>query len=256
MFLTDMELQRYTRQIMLPEIGVEGQEKLKNASVLCVGAGGLGSSVLMYLAAAGVGILGMIDDDVVDESNLQRQILHGESRLGQAKVKSAEARLRELNSSVTLEIYHTLFARRNADEMIAPYNIIVDASDNFETRFLINRTCVRGDKPMVYGAVAGFSGQAAVFAPRVRGGCYQCLFSEKTEISLQSEPLPGVLGAVPGAIGSIQAAEVIKLILGVGEPLIGRLLSLDLLKGTATTVRLKKDAKCPVCGRIWPDDQD
>ena len=247
--LSNKERERYARQMMLPQLGEEGQIKLKQASVLCVGAGGLGSSLLYYLAAAGVGKLGIIDDDVVSESNLQRQILHAEADLGENKAENARKRLQNLNPDLEAEIITQRLSDENANEFIRGYDLVVDACDNFKTRFIINRACITNAVPMLYGAVAGFNGQISLFHPTAGGPCYRCMFSEDNLVQDSSSPI-GVIGSAPGVIGSMQSAEVIKWILNIGEPLTGKILSLDLLNSKSSIIRIKKNPHCPDCSHI------
>jgi adenylyltransferase/sulfurtransferase len=232
----------------MPEVGVEGQRKLKAAKVLCIGAGGLGSPVAMYLTAAGVGTLGLVDFDVVDFSNLQRQILHGTPDVGRSKLASAQDRLRALNPEIGIETYETALSSQNALELFEPYDVIVDGTDNFPTRYLVNDACVLLGKPNAYGSIFRFEGQASVFFAK-EGPCYRCLYPEPPPPGLvPSCAEGGVLGVLPGIIGTIQAMETIKLILGIGEPLIGRFLIFDALRMKFRELKLKKDPDCPVCG--------
>ena len=242
------ELHRYARHLALPSMGLEGQEKLKDARVLCVGAGGLGSPLALYLAAAGVGTLGMVDHDVVDASNLQRQILHGTGDVGRPKLDSARDRLREVNPHVEMVAYETRLASDNALEILADWDVVVDGTDNFPTRYLVNDACVLLGKPNVYGSVFRWEGQASVFG--IEGGpCYRCLFREPPPPGLVPDCAEGgVLGVLPGIIGSLQAMETIKLILGVGQTLAGRLLIFDALEMTWREVELRRNPDCPVCG--------
>ena len=242
------ELIRYSRHLALPNVGPEGQTKLKAARVLLVGAGGLGSPAAMYLAAAGVGTLGIVDFDVVDESNLQRQIIHGTAAVGASKLESAEQRLKDLNPHVSVEKFDQRITSANAPAMIAEFDLVVDGSDNFPTRYLVNDACVLLGKPYAYGSVFQFEGQASVFA--VPGGpCYRCLFREPPPPTLvPSCAEGGVLGVLPGIIGSIQALEAIKLILGRGDTLVGRLILFDALKFDFRELRLQRDPECAVCG--------
>lgn len=245
----DEENQRYARQIVLPGVGVEGQEKLRSASVLVVGCGGLGSPVCLYLAAAGVGTLGLIDFDRVEASNLQRQILHGTAMLGQSKLKSAVVRLHDLNPDVKMSLYDGRMTVSTGLDWARNYDLIVDASDNYETRYASNEVAFRLGKPVVVGAVSQFVGQLSVFDPHAACGCYQCMVPDLP--SPDSLPTPaqlGVMGAIVGAIGSLQACEVIKLILGVGVPLIGKMFHLDALTMNSKTVRLARNPHCPICG--------
>jgi molybdopterin/thiamine biosynthesis adenylyltransferase/rhodanese-related sulfurtransferase/molybdopterin converting factor small subunit len=246
--LTNDEVKRYSRHLIMPEVGVDGQRKLKASSVLCIGAGGLGSPVAMYLAAAGVGTLGLVDFDVVDFSNLQRQILHGTPDVGRTKLASAKDRLTALNPEITIETYEIALSSQNALKLFEPYDVIVDGTDNFPTRYLVNDACVLLGKPNAYGSIFRFEGQASVFATR-DGPCYRCLYPEPPPPGLvPSCAEGGVLGVLPGMIGMIQATEAIKLILGVGEPLIGRFLIYDALRMRFRELKLKKDPDCPVCG--------
>jgi adenylyltransferase/sulfurtransferase len=246
--LSHKEIHRYSRHLLIPDVGLEGQQKLKAASVLIIGTGGLGSPVALYLAAAGVGRIGLVDYDLVDFSNLQRQIIHGESRLGDLKVESARDRLLDLNSEIQVDIYNEYINSENAFEIAEPYDLIIDGTDNFPTRYLVNDLCVLTGKPNVYGSIFRFDGQASVFFAE-QGPCYRCLFPEPPPPGLvPSCAEGGVLGVLPGTIGSIQAAETLKLILGIGEPLIGRLLLYDALDMSFQTVKLKKNPGCRICG--------
>src|SRR5438876_7969050 len=246
--LSHEEILRYSRHLILPDVGVEGQKRLKAARVLLVGAGGLGSPAALYLAAAGVGTLGLVDFDVVDKTNLQRQILHGTSAVGTPKLESARARIQDLNPNVQVETFETRLTSENALQIIREFDIVADGTDNFPTRYLVNDACVLLDKPNVYGSIFRFEGQASVFYAR-QGPCYRCLYSEPPPPGLvPSCAEGGVLGVLPGIIGSIQAMETIKLILGVGEPLIGRLVLFDALKLQFRELKLEKDPDCPVCG--------
>ena len=239
---------RYSRHLLLSEIGVEGQLKLKKASVLIIGLGGLGSPLAMYLAASGIGTLGLVDFDVVDNSNLQRQIIHGVSNVGELKTKSATKSLKEINSEINIIQYNVQLTSKNAIEIFANYDIVVDGTDNFKTRYLINDTCVILGKPNVYGAIHKFEGQASVFATK-RGPCYRCLYPNPPEPnSVPSCAEAGVLGVLPGVIGTIQATEVVKLILKKGMPLIGRLLLYDALDMQFSEIKLKKNSACVICG--------
>src|SRR5881409_117963 len=232
----------------MPEVGVDGQRKLKAAKVLCIGACGLGSPVVMYLAAAGVGTLGLVDFDVVDFSNLQRQILHGTPDVGRPKLASAKDRLNAINPEVTIETYETALSSQNALDLFRPYDVIVDGTDNFPTRYLVNDACVLLGKPNAYGSIFRFEGQASVFAMK-EGPCYRCLYPEPPPPGLvPSCAEGGVLGILPGLVGVIQATEVIKLVLGKGEPLIGRLLLVDALAMKFRELKLRKNPDCPVCG--------
>jgi molybdopterin/thiamine biosynthesis adenylyltransferase/rhodanese-related sulfurtransferase/molybdopterin converting factor small subunit len=247
--LSHEEILRYSRHLILPDVGVEGQRKLKAARVLLVGAGGLGSPAALYLAAAGVGTIGLVDFDVVDKTNLQRQIIHGTSTVGRPKLESAEARIRDLNPNVRVEPFETRLTSENALDIIREFDIVADGTDNFPTRYLVNDACVLLGKPNVYGSIFRFEGQASVFYAQ-QGPCYRCLYSEPPPPGLvPSCAEGGVLGVLPGIIGSLQAMETIKLILGVGEPLIGRLVLFDALKLEFRELKLEKDPDCPVCGR-------
>ena len=251
--LTREELARYNRHLILPNVGIEGQQKLKNASVLLIGAGGLGSPLGMYLAAAGVGRLGLVDYDVVDASNLHRQVIHGTSDVGQPKLESAARRILDINPHVQVDKYETALTSANAMEILAPYDVIVDGTDNFPTRYLTNDACVLLGKPNVYGSIFRFEGQVTVF-DAVKGSsdgspCYRCLFPEPPPPgAVPSCAEGGVFGVLPGTIGTIQATEVIKLILGVGESLKGRLLLYDALAMEFDEIRLRKNPNCPACG--------
>ena len=247
--LSHEEILRYSRHLILPDVGLEGQKHLKAARVLLVGAGGLGSPAALYLAAAGVGTIGLVDFDVVDKTNLQRQILHGTSTVGTPKLESAAARIHDLNPNVRIERFETRLTSENALDIIREFDVVADGTDNFPTRYLVNDACVLLDKPNVYGSIFRFEGQASVFHAK-RGPCYRCLYSEPPPPGLvPSCAEGGVLGVLPGIIGSIQAMETIKLILGVGEPLIGRLVLFDALKLQFRELKLEKDPDCPVCGR-------
>jgi molybdopterin/thiamine biosynthesis adenylyltransferase/rhodanese-related sulfurtransferase len=248
MNLSPAELARYARHLVLPQVGIDGQQKLKAARVLVVGTGGLGSPVSMYLAAAGVGQIGLVDFDVVDTSNLQRQIVHSEHMLGMPKVQSAAERLAGLNPYITIRTYNKPLTSQNALDIIRNYDIVVDGTDNFPTRYLINDAAVMLGKIMVYGSIYRFEGQVSVFgAPD--GPCYRCLLPEPPPPHLvPSCAEAGVLGILPGTIGTLQATETIKLILGIGEPLIGRLLLYDALDMSFETIRLSQRSNCPVCG--------
>ena len=249
MTLTKSELKRYSRHLLLSEVGVEGQLKLKNASVLIVGLGGLGSPLAMYLAASGVGKLGLIDNDVVDASNLQRQIIHGTSDVGRLKNDSAVEKLKEINPEISLKQYNEALTSNNAMEIIADYDIVADGTDNFQTRYLVNDACVLLGKPNVYGSVYRFEGQASVFWAK-KGPCYRCLFPNPPAAgSVPSCEEAGVLGVLPGIIGMLQSTEVVKLILGKGSSLIGRLLMYDALEMTFSEIKLKPNPECKICGK-------
>jgi sulfur-carrier protein adenylyltransferase/sulfurtransferase len=252
---------RYSRHVLIPEIGVAGQERLLAANVLVVGAGGLGSPAALYLAAAGIGRLGIVDDDLVDESNLQRQVLHSTAALGEPKVESAERRVRELNPDVEVVAYRERLSADNVDRILDEgWEVIVDGADNFPTRYLLNDVSVWHGVPVVHGSIFRFEGQATVFAPRTTlqqavttsvgpGPCYRCLFPQPPPPELAPSCAEGgVLGVLPGVIGSIQGAETLKLVLGIGEPLVGRLLLYDALAGTFDEVSVRRDPDCPVCG--------
>jgi sulfur-carrier protein adenylyltransferase/sulfurtransferase len=246
--LSREELGRYSRHITLPEVGLAGQERLKAARVLCIGAGGLGSPAALYLAAAGVGALGLVDFDAVDVTNLHRQILHGTNDVGRPKLESAADTLRDINPHIALELHSARLQPSNARELIASYDVILDGTDNFPTRYLVNDACVLAGKPNAYGSIFRFEGQASVFAT-ANGPCYRCLHPEPPPPGLiPSCAEGGVLGVLPGIIGTIQATEAIKLILGIGEPLIGRFLIYDALKMRFRELKLQKDRDCPVCG--------
>jgi len=246
--LSPAETLRYSRHLILPDIGLAGQQRLKAARVLLVGAGGLGSPAALYLAAAGVGTIGLVDWDVVDVTNLQRQIIHGTSAIGGSKLDSARARIRDLNPHVQVETFATRLTSANALDILRGFDLVVDGSDNFPTRYLVNDACVLLGKPNVYGSIFRFDGQASVFDARV-GPCYRCLFADPPPPDLvPSCAEGGVLGVLPGIIGSIQALETIKLIVGVGETLVGRLLLCDARKLQFRELALTKDPDCPVCG--------
>ena len=246
--LTNDELGRYSRHLILPEVGTEGQQRLKAAKVLCVGTGGLGSPLALYLAAAGIGTLGLIDFDVVDASNLQRQIIHSTKDIGRKKIDSAQEKLNALNPALDVVKHDTMLTSANALEIFAQYDIIADGTDNFQTRYLVNDACVLLNKPNAYGSIFRFEGQASVFATE-EGPCYRCLYPEPPPPGLvPSCAEGGVLGILPGLVGVIQATEVIKLILGKGEPLIGRLLLVDALTMRFRELKLHKNPDCPVCG--------
>jgi molybdopterin/thiamine biosynthesis adenylyltransferase/rhodanese-related sulfurtransferase/molybdopterin converting factor small subunit len=246
--LTNDEVRRYSRHLIMPEVGVDGQRRLKAGKVLCIGAGGLGSPAAMYLAAAGVGTIGIVDFDVVDFSNLQRQIIHSTPDVGRSKLASAKDRLNAINPHVDIQTYETALSSENALKLFEPYDVIIDGTDNFPTRYLTNDACVLLGKPNAYGSIFRFEGQASVFATR-DGPCYRCLYPEPPPAGLvPSCAEGGVLGVLPGIIGVIQATEAIKLIAGIGEPLIGRFLIYDALKMRFRELKLRKDPDCPVCG--------
>jgi adenylyltransferase/sulfurtransferase len=242
------EIKRYSRHLILPEVGMDGQRALKAAKVLCIGAGGLGSPAAMYLAAAGVGTLGIVDFDVVDMSNLQRQLLHTTADVGRSKLESAKDHLNALNPNVHIETYEMALSSENALQLFEPYDVILDGTDNFPTRYLVNDACVLLGKPNAYGSIFRFEGQASVFGAK-DGPCYRCLYPEPPPPGLvPSCAEGGVLGVLPGIIGTIQASETIKLILGKGEPLIGRFLIFDALRMKFRELKLRQDPDCPVCG--------
>ena len=248
MSLTNDEVKRYSRHLIMPEVGVEGQEKLKKGSVLCIGAGGLGSPAALYLAAAGVGTLGIVDFDTVDFSNLQRQILHGTPDVGRSKLASAKDKLHALNPEIDIRTYEVALSSQNAMQLFEPYDVVVDGTDNFPTRYLVNDACVLLGKPNAYGSIFRFEGQASVFATK-DGPCYRCLYPEPPPPGLvPSCAEGGVLGVLPGLVGTIQATEALKLILGSGTTLAGRLLLLDALTMEFRTVKARRDPDCPVCG--------
>ena len=248
MDLSNQEIARYSRHLIMPEVGIEGQKKLKNSRVLCIGAGGLGSPLALYLAAAGVGTLGILDFDVVDFSNLQRQVIHSEKTVGKSKVESARDRLLELNSDTNIVTYNEMLTSGNAMEIMGDYDMVVDGTDNFATRYLTNDACVFLGIPNVYGSIFRFEGQVSVFDAK-RGPCYRCLYPEPPPPELvPSCAEGGVLGILPGVVGTMQASEVVKLIIGKGTPLIGRLLFIDILNMEPRILKLRKDPECPVCG--------
>ncbi|PYL84174.1 MAG: molybdenum cofactor biosynthesis protein MoeB [Verrucomicrobia bacterium] len=247
--LSNEERVRYSRHLTMPEVGIDGQRRLKAAHVLCIGAGGLGSPAALYLAAAGVGTIGIVDFDDVDLSNLQRQILHGTKDIGRSKLESARDRLRDANPNIEVELHECRFSSENASELVARYHLVVDGSDNFPTRYLSNDVCVFARRPNIYGSIFRFDGQSTVFAPHLGGPCYRCLFPEPPAPgTIPNCAEAGVLGVLPGIIGMVQAIEAIKLILGVGEPLIGRLLHFEALKMKFRELKLRRDPQCPVCG--------
>ncbi len=243
------EIRRYSRHLIIPDVGMAGQRRLKNARVLVVGAGGLGSPALLYLAAAGVGTLGVVDFDVVDESNLQRQVIHGTSDVGRSKAQSARDAVREINPLVRVVLHQERLESGNALEIFAGYDLIVDGTDNFATRYLVNDACVLLDKPYVWGSIYRFDGQASVFWAK-HGPCYRCLYPEPPPPGMvPSCAEGGVLGVLCGSIGSIQVTEAIKLLTGVGDPLVGRLMVYDALEMSYRTVTVRKDPECPICGK-------
>src|SRR5690349_19691856 len=247
--LSNEEIRRYSRHLILPEFGMEGQRRLKEGSVLLIGTGGLGAPLALYLAAAGVGHIGLVDFDVVDESNLQRQIVHGTSTVGVRKTESARRRLNDLNPNVEVTTYAEQVTSENAFEIMRPYDVIVDGTDNFPTRYLTNDASVMLGKPNVYGSIFRFEGQATVFHPKEGGPCYRCLYPEPPPPGLvPSCAEGGVLGVLPGIIGTIQATEAIKLIAGIGETLIGRLVLYDALAMRFRELKLRRNPECPACG--------
>ena len=249
MELNNDEIRRYSRHLILPEVGLAGQKKIRSASVLCIGAGGLGSPVAMYLAAAGVGKLGILDFDSVDFSNLQRQIIHGTKDVGRPKTQSAKETIAEINPNVEVVLYNARITSENALDIIRPYDIVVDGTDNFPTRYLTNDACVLLKKPNVYGSIFRFEGQASVFAPHLGGPCYRCLYPEPPPPGMvPSCAEGGVLGVLPGIVGTIQATEILKLALGRGSSLVGRLLLFNALDMKFRELKLRRDPKCPVCG--------
>jgi adenylyltransferase/sulfurtransferase len=249
MQLSNDEIRRYSRHLILPEVGLAGQKKICSTSVLCIGAGGLGSPIAMYLAAAGVGKLGIVDCDVVDFSNLQRQLLHATEDVGRPKTESARETVTHLNPNVEVVLHNTRLTSENALEILAGYDIVVDGTDNFPTRYLTNDACVLLKKPNIYGSIFRFEGQASVFAPHLGGPCYRCLYPEPPPPGMvPSCAEGGVLGVLPGIIGCIQATEILKLALGKGSSLIGRLLLFNALEMKFREVKLRRDPQCPLCG--------
>jgi molybdopterin/thiamine biosynthesis adenylyltransferase/rhodanese-related sulfurtransferase len=247
--LTVDEVRRYSRHLIIPDVGMAGQKRLKNAKVLCVGAGGLGSPALMYLAAAGVGTLGVIDFDIVDESNLQRQIIHGQSDVGRPKAESAAASIKEINPLVEVIVHNEALSNDNVMDIFARYDLIVDGTDNFATRYMVNDAAVLLGKPYVWGSIYRFDGQASVFWAE-HGPCYRCLYPEPPPPGMvPSCAEGGVLGVLCASIGSIQVNEAIKLLVGIGEPLVGRLMIYDALEMTYRSVKVRKDPECPLCGK-------
>jgi sulfur-carrier protein adenylyltransferase/sulfurtransferase len=245
--LSQQEVARYSRHLIMPEVGMEGQKRLKAASILLIGAGGLGSPLALYLAAAGIGRIGLVDFDIVDFSNLQRQVLHGTPDVGRPKLLSAKDRLDAINPEVKVDLYNTRLTAANAFDICKPYDIIIDGTDNFQTRYLVNDVCVLLKKPNVYGSIFRFDGQASVFWPP-HGPCYRCLYPEPPppgEVPSCAEG--GVLGILPGLIGCIQATEAVKLILGKGAPLIGRLVLYDALAMSFREFKVRRNPKCPIC---------
>ena len=249
MQLNNEEIRRYSRHLILPEVGMAGQKKIRSTSVLCIGAGGLGSPIAMYLAAAGIGKLGIVDFDTVDYSNLQRQILHTDADVGRSKAESAKETIAGINPNVEVVLHNTRINSENALDLIRPYDIVVDGTDNFPTRYLTNDACVLLKKPNVYGSIFRFEGQASVFAPELGGPCYRCLYPEPPPPGMvPSCAEGGVLGVLPGIIGCIQATEILKLALGTGATLVGRLLLFDALDMKFRELKLRRDPECPVCG--------
>jgi sulfur-carrier protein adenylyltransferase/sulfurtransferase len=249
MELNNDEIRRYSRHLILPEVGLAGQKRIKAASVLCIGAGGLGSPIAMYLAAAGIGKIGIVDFDTVDFSNLQRQILHTDADVGRSKAESAKETIRGINPHCEVVIHNTRISSENALELIRPYDIVVDGTDNFPTRYLTNDACVILKKPNVYGSIFRFEGQASVFAPHLGGPCYRCLYPEPPPPGMvPSCAEGGVLGVLPGIIGCIQATEILKLAIGKGNLLVGRLLLFNALDMKFRELKLRRDPQCPVCG--------
>ncbi len=249
MQLDNDEIRRYSRHLILPEVGMAGQKRICSTSVLCIGAGGLGSPIAMYLAAAGIGKIGIVDFDTVDFSNLQRQIIHTTADVGRPKSESAKETIEAINPNVEVVLHKTRISSENALDIIAPYDIVVDGTDNFPTRYLTNDACVLLKKPNVYGSIFRFDGQASVFAPHLNGPCYRCLYPEPPPPGMvPSCAEGGVLGVLPGIVGTIQATEILKLALGKGSSLIGRLLLFNALEMKFREVRLRRDPKCPLCG--------
>jgi molybdopterin/thiamine biosynthesis adenylyltransferase/rhodanese-related sulfurtransferase len=245
--LSNDEIKRYSRHIIMPEVGLEGQQKLKASSVLLIGTGGLGSPLALYLAAAGIGRIGLVDYDVVDDSNLQRQIIHGQSTIGLSKLDSAETRIHDLNPYALIDKYNVPLTSENALEIFEPYDVIIDGTDNFPTRYLVNDACVKLGKPNVYGSIFRFEGQLSVFHAQ-EGPCYRCMFPTPPPPGLvPSCAEGGVLGVLPGTVGTLQATEALKLILGIGDPMIGRMLLYDALEMSFTTIKIRKNPNCPVC---------
>jgi adenylyltransferase/sulfurtransferase len=245
--LTNEEIHRYGRHVIMPEFGIDGQRLLKGSSVLLIGTGGLGSPLALYLTAAGVGKIGLVDYDVVEHTNLQRQIIHGESTVGVAKTESAERRMHDLNPHIEIVRYDVPLTSDNALEIMQPYDVIIDGTDNFPTRYLVNDACVKLGKPNVYGSILRFEGQLSVFYAK-EGPCYRCMFPEPPPPGLvPSCAEAGVLGVLPGTIGTMQATEAIKLLTGIGEPMIGRMLLYDALEMSFTTIKVRKNPSCPVC---------
>ena len=245
--LSHEEVKRYSRHVIMPEVGIEGQRKLKASSVLLIGTGGLGSPTALYLAAAGIGRMGLVDYDVVDETNLQRQVIHGYSTIGVSKLDSAEKRILDLNPDIVIEKHNVPLTSDNALELFVDYDVIIDGTDNFPTRYLVNDACVKLGKPNVYGSIFRFEGQLSVFYAE-EGPCYRCMFPEPPPPGLvPSCAEGGVLGILPGTVGTMQATEAIKLLLGIGDPMIGRMLLYDALEMSFQRIKIRKDPNCPVC---------
>src|SRR5271165_568164 len=243
------EIARYSRHLIMPEVTLEGQKRLKAASILCIGTGGLGSPIALYLAAAGIGRLGLVDYDVVDFSNLQRQILHGTDDVGRKKLNSAKDRIKAVNPNVQVDLHDLVFRSENAIQLVRDYDIVIDGTDNFPTRYLSNDACVLTRKPNVYGSIFRFDGQCTVFAPHLDGPCYRCMFPEPPPPGMvPSCAEGGVLGVLPGIIGCIQATEILKLALGKGSSLVGRLVLFNALDLKFRELKLRRDPQCPVCG--------
>ena len=243
------EIARYSRHLIMPEVTLDGQKRIKAASVLCIGTGGLGSPIALYLAAAGIGRLGVVDFDVVDFSNLQRQILHGTDDVGRKKLNSARDRIKAINPNVQVDLHDMMFRSENAMQVVQDYDIVIDGTDNFPTRYLSNDVCVLTKKPNIYGSIFRFDGQCTVFAPHLGGPCYRCMFPEPPPPGMvPSCAEGGVLGVLPGIIGVMQAIEAIKMIIGIGDSLIGRLVSFDALKLRFKEFKIRKDPSCPICG--------
>ena len=243
------EIARYSRHLIMPEVTLDGQKRIKAASVLCIGAGGLGSPIALYLAAAGIGRMGLVDYDIVDFSNLQRQILHGTDDVGRKKLNSARDRIRAVNPNVKVDLHDTMFRSDNAMQLVRDYDIVIDGTDNFPTRYLSNDVCVLSKKPNIYGSIFRFDGQCTVFAPHLGGPCYRCMFPEPPPPGMvPSCAEGGVLGVLPGIIGVMQAIEAIKMIIGIGDSLIGRLVSFDALQLRFKEFKIRKDPNCPICG--------
>src|SRR6201993_4200535 len=246
---TNDEIARYSRHLIMPEVTLEGQKRIKAASILCIGTGGLGSPVALYLAAAGIGRMGLVDFDVVDFSNLQRQVLHGTDDVGRKKLNSAKDRVKAINPNVQIDLHDCMFRSENAMPLVRDYDIVIDGTDNFPTRYLSNDVCVLTKKPNIYGSIFRFDGQCTVFAPHLGGPCYRCMFPEPPPPGMvPSCAEGGVLGVLPGIIGVLQAIEAIKMVIGIGDSLIGRLVSFDALKLRFKEFKIRKDPNCPICG--------